>query len=141
MVESSKNVKPWREAVQAAAFQARLDAGEIPMLFGPVALVMVFTVMRPKQHYRTGRNAHLLRDNAPIQPTSPPDLSKLARSTEDALETAGVFRNDALIAEYRRLAKVWANEDPDALDSPGAVIRIWTIGARAALDQAEKETR
>jgi Holliday junction resolvase RusA-like endonuclease len=138
MVEMSKKVKPWRADVVEAAIEARAGAATLDCA---LAIEMVFTATRPKSHYRTGRNAHLLRDGAPIQPTSPPDLSKLARSTEDALETAGVFRNDALIAEYRRLAKVWANEDPDALDSPGAVIRIWVIGERAALDQAEKETR
>lgn len=125
MIESSKKVKPWREAVLAAAVEARRGAAA---LTGPLAVEMVFTLTRPGGHYRTGRNAHLVRDTAPARPAVKPDLSKLARSTEDALTTAGVYRDDALIAEYRRLAKVWAGEDPDALDSPGAVIRIYTLG-------------
>lgn len=127
MIESSKKVKPWREAVVSAAVEARADAAT---LTGPLAVEMVFTLTRPKSHYRTGRNAHLLRDDAPARPASKPDTSKLLRSTEDALTTAGVYRDDALIAEYRRLAKVWAGEDPDALDSAGAVIRIYPIGPR-----------
>jgi len=128
MIESSKKVKPWREAVVAAAVEARAEAAA---LTGPLAVEMVFTLTRPRGHYRSGRNAHLLGTRAPAQPATKPDLSKLARSTEDALTTAGVYRDDALIAEYRRLAKVWAGEDPDALDSPGAVIRIYILGAQA----------
>ena len=90
---------------------------------------MVFTFLRPKNHFRTGRNSHLLRDAAPARPAGYPDLDKLARSTGDALKSAGVLKDDGRIAEYRRLAKVWAGEDPDALDSPGVVIRIYRIGA------------
>ncbi|HZN76068.1 MAG TPA: RusA family crossover junction endodeoxyribonuclease [Micromonosporaceae bacterium] len=127
LVEDSKKVKPWREDVCAAGIEARAGA---PTLDCALLLEMVFTTMRPKSHYRTGRNSHLVRDDAPIQPTAKPDLSKLTRSTEDALTTAGVFRDDALIVEYLRLAKVYAGEDPDALDSPGAVIRIYTLGAQ-----------
>lgn len=126
MIESSKKVKPWREAVRSTSAD---HMGYAPSFDGPLLVDMVFTFLRPKSHYRTGRNAHLLRDDAPTRPKSKPDLSKLARSTEDALTDAGVYRDDALIVEYGRLAKVWANEDPDALDSPGVVIRIYTIGA------------
>ncbi len=121
MVESSKHVKPWRDAVRSDAVETM--AGAAP-LDGPVEVDMVFTFVRPKSHYRTGRNAHLLRDDAPTRPATIPDLSKLARSTEDALKDAGVIRDDSLICEYKRLAKVYANEDVDALSSPGVVIRI-----------------
>ena len=91
---------------------------------GPLAVDMIFTLARPKSHYRTGRNAHLLRDSAPARPTGAPDLSKLARATEDALTEAGVWKDDAAVVEYRRLAKVYPGSDPDALDQPGALIRI-----------------
>jgi hypothetical protein len=53
-----------------------------------------------------------------------PDLSKLARATEDALVDAGLLRDDARIVEYLRLAKVFPNEDPEALDAPGVRIAI-----------------
>jgi crossover junction endodeoxyribonuclease RusA len=125
MIESSKNVRPWRDAVRT---EAAIAAADLPgwggPLDGPLAVEMVFTTVRPRSHYRTGRNAALLRDGAPARPTSPPDLSKLARSTEDALKDAGVIVDDARIVEYDRLAKVYAGEDPDALDTPGVVIRI-----------------
>lgn len=124
MVEQSKNVKPWREAVRSEA--VRVMDGQPPIMTG-VRVDMVFTAARPKHHYRTGANAHLLRDNAPPRPAVAPDLSKLARSTEDALTDAGVWRDDCLVVEYGRLAKVWAGEDPDALLSPGVVIRIYPL--------------
>jgi Holliday junction resolvase RusA-like endonuclease len=129
-VESSKRVKPWRQDVVAAACDARDDwrAGWLndhwQPFDGPLAVRMVFTFTRPRSHYRTGRNAHLLKADAPVQPCSTPDLDKLARSTCDALVTAGLIADDARIAEYDRLAKVWANEDREALAATGARIEI-----------------
>jgi len=130
MIESSKKVKPWREAVRGEAVLARQALGETALerapLDEPLFLRMVFTVARPRGHYRTGKNAHLLRDGAPARPSGTPDLSKLARSTEDALTEAGIWRDDARVVEYLRLAKVYANEDPDALDAPGVKIEVRT---------------
>jgi hypothetical protein len=51
-----------------------------------------------------------------------PDLSKLARSTEDAITEAGLWADDARVSEYARLAKVWPGCDPDALPVPGVVV-------------------
>lgn len=128
MVESSAKVKPWREAVVYAAIDARNRNSEGPLpLDGPLIVSMTFTFTRPRSHYRTGKNAHLLRGSAPLRPCGKPDLSKLLRSTEDALTTAGVWKDDARVVEYVRAAKVYANEDSDALDSPGAVITISVV--------------
>jgi Holliday junction resolvase RusA-like endonuclease len=127
MVESSKKVAPWRDAVRADAVEAAHECG-LATLDQPLVVDMVFTTVRPASHYRAGRNAHLLRDTAPARPSGMPDLSKLARSTEDALTMAGIWRDDARVVEYGRLAKVYAGEDVDALDCPGAVIRIYALG-------------
>lgn len=134
MVESSKAVKPWRADVRDAAERlVRCGCGCTDAcgalargypLDGPLVVRMVFTAARPKSHYRTGRNAHLLAVSAPARPATTPDLSKLARSTEDALTTAGVWADDARVVEYERLAKVYAREDPEALDAPGVRITI-----------------
>lgn len=122
MVESSKKVRPWRDAVRSTA--AHHWDGRSP-LDEPVRVQMVFTFLRPAAHFRTGRNAALVRDSAPRAPQGMPDLSKLIRSTEDALTDAGVWRDDARVVAVSA-CKVYAGEHPDALDSPGAVIRIWT---------------
>lgn len=121
LVESSKKVKPWREAVKYDALAARHGA---PPIDEPIYVRMVFTFQRPASHYRTGKNADLLRSGVPHRPCGAPDLSKLARSTEDALTDAGVWRDDARVVEYERLAKVYVGEDPEALDAPGVKIII-----------------
>lgn len=121
LVESSAKVKPWREAVKSAAIEAReklwmsAPIGESPCpLDGPIIVSMVFTLPKPM--------------NAPKRkktyPSRKPDLSKLARSTEDALTDAGLIKDDARIIGYSRLWKVFPDEDPEALSSPGVKITI-----------------
>lgn len=111
LVESSKKVKPWREAVHAAALAVR--AGAIPLDY-PLRVRMIFTMPKPTSAPKRRRT----------WPMRTPDLSKLARSTEDALTTSGIWRDDARVVEYARLAKVFPNEDPEALEAPGVRITI-----------------
>lgn len=83
MIESSKKVKPWREAVVWAA----REAGE--RVAGPARIWVTFTLPRPA--------------SAPKRRTVPdrkPDLDKLLRSTLDALVTAGAIEDDARIAKH-----------------------------------------
>lgn len=94
--EANKATKPWRGAVSAAAAE-RMN-GQSPLL-GPVKVVVTFCFPRPKAHYRTGKNAHLLRDDAPVFRTSFPDLDKLQRAIGDAL-TGIVIRDDKLIVAW-----------------------------------------
>lgn len=111
MVESSKRVKPWRDDVKAAAEKVRKGAAPLD---GPLRVRMVFTLPKPV-------SAPKIRRSWPMRK---PDLSKLVRSTEDALVDSGMIRDDARIVEYARVAKVFPNEDKEALESPGAVITI-----------------
>ncbi len=97
---------------------------------GPVHATITFRFPRPKGHYRTGRNAHLLRDQAPTHPVGRNlgDVDKLVRSTFDALTAAGVVVDDSLFA--RVLAtKVWC----EVGEVPGATIMVrpLTPAARA----------
>lgn len=127
MIESSKKVKPWRTDVKAAA-TAAIDAlpGWTP-LDGPLSVSMTFAFLRPKGHYGTGRNAGIVKASAPARPATIPDLSKLIRSTEDAL-TKLVWADDARVVEYRRLGKHYAGTGaPDVLDVAGCVIRVWQL--------------
>jgi crossover junction endodeoxyribonuclease RusA len=125
VIESSHDrVKSWRQAVVDEA-RAAAGWGEMPPLAGPLEVSMVFVMPRPKSHYRTGRNDHLLRDSAPAYPHGKPDLSKLCRATEDALTDAGIWADDAQVVHYEVLAKRWEGH---AQGLPGAVItiRAWT---------------
>ena len=114
MVESSKKVKPWRMDVKAAALQVREGLAMLAPIDGPLSVSMVFTLPKPASAPKTRRT----------WPDKKPDVSKLARSTEDALSDAGLWVDDARVVEYTRLAKVFPGEDPQALSSPGVRIQI-----------------
>jgi Holliday junction resolvase RusA-like endonuclease len=112
IVEANKKTAPWRSDVITAA-RASLPEGHVPW-DGPVVARMVFSFWRPKSVPYSKR---------PYPSTNPPgDLCKLARSTEDALKAAGVYKDDSRIVEYTRLAKVYVGEDPEALESTGCYI-------------------
>ncbi|MFE4796160.1 RusA family crossover junction endodeoxyribonuclease [Streptomyces sp. NPDC056708] len=134
MLESSIHVKPWREAVVWAMRQEIIRHRGWTALTGPLEASMVFSFDRPKSHYGTGRNAGVLKASAPPRPALPPDLSKLARSTEDAITTAGGYKDDALLVGYRRLEKRYTTDHgqvPDVLDAQGAVIHLYRVGGDA----------
>lgn len=101
MVESSKKVAPWRVDVVHAALKAIEDIGGWDTLTGPVAAHFTFYFPRPKSHYGTGRNADSLKSSAAERPTTrnTGDIDKLARSTCDALVSAGVIADDSLIVD------------------------------------------
>jgi Holliday junction resolvase RusA-like endonuclease len=108
MIESSKKVKPWREAVKWA-FVERYGGSERPGVSGPVSLEVVFTLARPKSTKRD-------------RPSVKPDLSKLVRSTEDALTDIGAWEDDARVVVLMASKRYAGSKG--ALASPGAMIRI-----------------
>lgn len=124
---SEEKVKSWRSEVRMAALDRR--NGDLGLLDGPLMVDAIFTFVRPAGHYGTGRNARVLKPSAPPRPAVKPDLSKIIRSTEDAL-TGVLYRDDSRITEYGRLLKVYAGEDRDALEAPGARIRIFALEPR-----------
>lgn len=115
LVESCKLVKSWRESVKSACREV-IEAGAVT-IDEPVWCRMVFTMPKPKSAPKTRRT----------WPSSRPDLSKLERSTEDAIVDSGLLREDSRIVEYLRAAKVFPNEDPEALQVPGVRIEIWRV--------------
>lgn len=118
LIESSKKVKPWREAVKSAAWEqiAKVGLAGLGMIRGPVEVEMIFTMPKPK--------------SAPKRrvtwPDRTPDLSKLVRASEDALTDAGAWEDDARIVRCSS-SKVFPGEGADSLPIPGAVIRIRSL--------------
>lgn len=120
--EPTVAVGDWRDAVMAAGLKAiRCDCGDptctalrpgFPWDF-PIEARMVFTMPRPKV------------PPFPWPAGNVGDVSKLTRSTEDALALktgAGVFTNDCRIVGYSRLWKCYPDTDPESLGRPGARI-------------------
>ncbi len=90
-VDANENSKPWKEMV---AREARRVWGARRLLTGPVYAEMVFYRTSPAYRLGTGRNAGIVKPNAPAFPASKPDVLKLARGVEDAL-TGVVWEDDA----------------------------------------------
>lgn len=110
MIESSKKVAPWRQDVVAAA-RAVIGISGKP-IDGPIRCTMVFTLPKPVSAPKKRRTL----------PDKKPDLSKLIRSTEDALTTAGAWQDDARVVEIHA-SKRYPGEGVNSLPSPG--VRIW----------------
>ena len=116
MRESSAKVKPWRDKVQAA-IQAALLTGQAQRIAGPVRADITFTMPKPVNAPKRRRT----------YPAVTPDIDKLERSTYDAITKAGAWEDDGRVIETHS-RKVYPGEHPDALDQPGALIRLYTLG-------------
>lgn len=104
MIESSKKLPAWRKAVTDAA---RTVAPKQP-LDCPVSVQATFWVPKPqKPRFNT--------------PAVPPDTDKLCRAVGDALEQAGVLKNDARITHWNAHKHYADQHNP-----PGAHITITT---------------
>lgn len=123
LVESSKKLKPWRQDVKLAALQVAThlhpleDEGGTAIPFdGPLCVSMVFTMPKPASAPKRRKT----------WPDKKPDLSKLARSTEDALVDAGLIKDDSRIVELH-LAKTFPGEHKNSLRSPGVSITVYSM--------------
>ena len=104
LIESSAKVKPWRQSVTMAAIESRAR------IAGPVSVCMTFTLPRPAAAKKRAHHA------------TKPDLSKLVRSTEDALTDAGVWEDDSRVCRIVS-EKLYVGSE-GSLNFPGAVIVI-----------------
>ena len=123
MIEASKKVKPWRTDVKEAALEC-YSSGALNL---PVRADIEFVFPRPKSHYRTGKNADVLKPSAPKYCISRGngDIDKLSRSTLDGLSVSAggsVLEDDSLVVELNT-KKRYINKD----ELPGAYIAISSI--------------
>lgn len=98
ITSDNKNLKAWEQVVRAELqrVMAEADRAVLMALFdAPIALRFVFHMPRPKSTPK--REKH---------PMKKPDLSKLIRSTEDALSGVA-FRDDARVVSIEAV-KVFA---------------------------------
>lgn len=109
--ETTKNHKPWRDSVGWAARESGVR------LAGPVDVEIVFTLPKPKS--RPKRRV--------TYPDRKPDIDKLVRPVLDSLTAAGTIEDDARVISLKA-SKVFPGESCDALDVPGAIIRIRAAG-------------
>ena len=98
ITEDCKKSADWKGDVKNFAHVEML--GKQIIQAGPIALEIEFTMPRPKGHFGSGRNAAMIKPNAPHYHTIKPDATKLLRCVEDAL-TGTVYADDALIVDQR----------------------------------------
>ena len=110
MVESSKAVGPWREAVRTET--QRVMDGRAP-LDGALRVEMCFYLPRPKSHM-SARGG--LRPSAPAHHITKLDLDKLCRAVGDAMTAGGICRDDSQVVVLHA-EKLYADDYP-----PGARI-------------------
>jgi len=120
LVEQSKRVKPWRALVTTATRQAigDIQALAFPPLDGPLEAEIVFTVLKPATAPKRKRTWPITRHSG--------DVDKLIRSTFDGIADAAAVVDDSRIIRVTA-TKAYPGEHPDALDQPGAIIRLYTL--------------
>jgi len=112
MVETSKYLPSWREAVKTAAIVA-MENNNWNKILGPVSVMVTFTMPKPKSAPKRIRTF----------PDKAPDLDKCCRSVFDSLTQAGVWEDDARVV-HCIAAKVFPGEGLNSLHTPGVHIEI-----------------
>jgi len=109
---NAERQKPWASLIALTAKEA-IDGGPVD---GPVSIDIEFGMPRPKNHFRTGKFAALLKDGAPAYHTKAPDLDKLVRCVLDAL--TGVAWHDDSQVRHIIASKVYSKAE-------GAAIKVF----------------
>lgn len=121
MIESSKNVKPWRQDVREACLR---DGQPAVRIEGAVVVTLEFVMPRPT--------------STPKRRTPPamrkPDIDKLARAVLDAITSAGVIEDDARIVRLmasKRLAEIGETTGLRLVVAPAEPLPIYEEPMRA----------
>ena len=75
----------------------------------PIKCVLNFYCKRPKTHYKTGKNAHILKDTAPKYNINNKDLDNMVKFVLDALNDK-LYTDDSLIFEIT-CSKMYSEKD------------------------------
>ncbi len=75
----------------------------------PIKCILNFYCKRPKTHYKTGKNAHILKDTAPKYNINNKDLDNMVKFVLDALNDK-LYTDDSLIFEIT-CSKMYSEKD------------------------------
>jgi len=82
--------------------QIQFQFGDHRIYDGPIHVNLFFHIPRPKGHFRTGKNAHLIRETAPSYPVSKPDIDNMEKFVFDCLNSI-VYKDDSQIVSVRSI--------------------------------------
>ena len=112
LIEASKRVKPWRNAVSASAQQQMRDQKR-ELLTGACSVSVVFRFKRPRAHFTTNGQLKAAAPKHCIVKRN--DIDKCCRSTLDALSDT-VFADDCLVVSLNAEKRYcFGGEQPGAL--------------------------
>jgi Holliday junction resolvase RusA-like endonuclease len=75
----------------------------------PIRCVLNFYCKRPKNHYKTGKNSHVLKDSSPKYNVNNKDLDNMVKFVLDALNDK-LYVDDSLIIEIN-CSKMYSEND------------------------------
>lgn len=136
VVDANPKAKTWRRTVAKRA--ADQFSGEL--LTGPMLVEIEIYLHRWKKHFGTGRNARLLKDDAPLYPAGDhSDADKLARPILDGLSGV-VYDDDARVVDLIAKRRYVPGYCVQGMPGEYVVVRIMqhnfcTVGERAAAAQ------
>ena len=113
-IYNPSSANSWKRNIRQTALEEGIK--KVP---GPVAISLFFRFPRPKSHFGTGRNAHLVKASAPSFHAQKPDTDNLAKAVLDSLCDGGFIDDDANVVSLL-VCKSW-----ESLGEPAGVdIRI-----------------
>jgi len=101
---------PNAQAKEASIQKAILILGPSGPFTGALEVTYKFVFPRPNNHYRTGKNSHILRDDAPLFCTVSKDLDNMEKFYADSFNSIH-YLDDRQIVRHDRSEKRWAFAD------------------------------
>jgi Holliday junction resolvase RusA-like endonuclease len=96
VAEDCKKSGPWKTRVKNAAKFIMKESGQTDLMKGPLNVYFTFYMARPKGH--SGK--HGIKPGAPRFPIVRPDVLKLSRAVEDALNDVLWHDDSQIVAEH-----------------------------------------
>lgn len=113
---------PNAESKEASIQKAKFSGDAANTVFvGPLKAMFNFVFPRPKSHYRSGKNAHLLKHDAPKFCTNKKDIDNLIKFYSDTFNSIA-WVDDCQIVSVAS-TKRWAEDG----DTPHVHITVWPL--------------
>lgn len=127
-------LKKWRGEIEKAA--RRAWGARPPIEEESLYVEVCFFLKRPEGHWRSGRNAHLLKDDAPAHPITIPDVDKLLRAILDGMSGV-VYKDDALVTKAPPEKRYAVPSEGN--DGRGVRVMVYRRAQQTALDLPAEE--
>lgn len=108
----------WRKLVESHAYEQIMRRNNLTFR-GAIDVDVVYYFKRPAIHFRSGKSAHLMKDDAPLKCTNRYDLDNLNKAILDAMTDAQLIEDDRFVVALCS-SKIWENH----LFEQGVSIRI-----------------